>query len=69
MNQYDKNNFEFLIKSTPAQLTIWWAQTDNDDRTYAFQLLEQGRLDLVDRAVILSDLTESKKVLSSYLLR
>lgn len=66
MTPNDKNNLEFLMKSSPDTLAEWWIKTDNDDKLYAFSLLELARLDLIDRAIAIHDLKQSGKLLKQF---
>ena len=69
MTPHDKNNLDFLMHSSPDALALWWDQTDKTDREYAFTLLELARLDLVDRAIDIHDLKESRKLLKRYTIK
>ena len=69
MTPHDKNNLDFLMKSSPTALAVWWATTGTLDKQYAFSLLELARLDLIDRAIVFDKLTQSRKVLKLYTLK
>jgi len=39
-NDWDRDNLNFLINATPDVIAEWDAQADEDDRTYAQELLD-----------------------------
>lgn len=54
-NDWDRDNLNFLINATPDVIAEWDAQADEDDRTYAQELLdayaEELRLQAADLLV------------------
>lgn len=40
MNDRDRNNLNFLLNIDGETFTEWYAQTDEDDRVYAQELLD-----------------------------
>ena len=44
MKKRDKQNLKFLMNASPETLKDWYDQTDEDDRAYAAELLQQKRL-------------------------
>lgn len=41
MNEWDRDNLMFLIKSSEKIIKEWYAQADDDDKIYAQELLAQ----------------------------
>lgn len=67
MNDHDKNNLKFIMNSTADQLAEWIKSVDEDDISYAFELinrasaeLETEALNMMDRV---EDLTEANSVI------
>jgi len=53
MNDHDRNNLNFLLNIDGATFEDWYAQTDEDDRVYAQELLALAAEELRDQAVAL----------------
>ena len=56
MKNRDKKNLKFLMNASPETLKDWYNQSDEDDKVYALELLQQKRLKLAmkqKRAMIL----------------
>lgn len=62
MDQYDKDNLEFLMSLRSEQEWKEWAATvDDEDVAYAHCLLQVARLELIDQVVEKhSDLAEAQ---------
>ena len=50
MNEHDRNNLNFLLTIDGPTFNEWYAQTDEDDRVYAQELLALAAEELRDRA-------------------
>ena len=59
MNDYDRNNLEFLLNATPETLQHWFdtliALGENDDIDYAFELIKQARTEVELRVLEMFD--------------
>lgn len=66
MTPKDKNNLEFLMHASPQALEEWWARIDQDNKNYAFTLLELARLELIDRAVAIHDLKPAGRLIKQF---
>jgi hypothetical protein len=64
MNERDRKNLEFLMTADDDVLTDWFENMEEDDVNYAFELLEMAKLNLVDQATELSDLSDADKYLT-----
>ncbi len=53
MNEHDRNNLNFLLNIDGETFEDWYAQTDEDDRVYAQELLALAAEELRDQAVAL----------------
>jgi hypothetical protein len=54
MDDYDRNNLEFLLKATPEALEEWSKDVTQDDLDYAQELLDAYQLELNERALALN---------------
>jgi hypothetical protein len=54
MDDYDRNNLEFLLKATPEALEEWSKEVTQDDLDYAQELLDAYQLELNERALALN---------------
>ena len=50
MNEHDRNNLNFLLNIDGDTFNEWYAQTDEDDRVYAQELLALAAEELRDLA-------------------
>jgi len=50
MNEHDRNNLNFLLNIDGPTFEDWYAQTDEDDRVYAQELLALAAEELRDLA-------------------
>jgi hypothetical protein len=64
MSERDRQNLEFLMTANDDVLTDWFQNMEDDDVNYAFELLETAKLNLIDQATELSDLSDAEKYLS-----
>jgi hypothetical protein len=64
MSERDRQNLEFLMTADDDVLTDWFKNMEDDDVNYAFELLETAKLNLIDQATELSDLSDAEKYLS-----
>ena len=49
MNDWDRDNLEFLLAANAEVLTDWYNQLSPDDLLYAFELLARHRDELTER--------------------
>lgn len=64
MNQHDRDNLNFLLGASEEVLRDWFDHVDDDDIDYARELLEMYKLELIDQAVEISDMSDADKYLS-----
>lgn len=73
MNDWDRNNLNFILSLTPEQFEDWYSSIDQDDVEYAIELIKQGRLETAMRVAEIfdntEDLTEANKVLNKFTLK
>lgn len=76
MNQHDRDNLNFLLKSSPEILRDWYSKVSEDDIAYAQELLDAYALELRDRSrellvetrlLAMSTYIEANAVLSQFL--
>jgi hypothetical protein len=41
MNEYDKNNLDFLLSLDPKGFELWSSQASNDDLIYSMEIIQQ----------------------------
>jgi hypothetical protein len=68
MNDYDRNNFEFIMSLSPQQFDEWYASISLDDIEYAIELCQAARLEMTLNTDAVEDLTEANQVLKSFML-
>lgn len=66
MNQYDRDNLNFLLNSTPEIIQDWYESVGEDDIMYAFELLEMAREELIEMQIADSDLSDAKAIILKY---
>jgi hypothetical protein len=64
MSERDLDNLEFLLTASTEVIVDWFNTVEPDDIDYAFELLEMAKLELVDQATELTDLSEANDALS-----
>ena len=77
MNNFDRENVNFLLTATKADMEEWHRYATEDDYTYALEILRAARselemqeLELLDSEVDeASDLLEARSVLSRFTLQ
>lgn len=73
MNDWDRNNLNFILSLTPEQFEDWYSSIDQDDVEYAIELIKQGRLETAMKVAEIfdntEDLTEANKVLNKFTLK
>lgn len=65
MTERDLDNLEFLLTASNKVIGDWFSKMEQDDIDYAFELLELAKLELVDQATELTDLSQAQDVLST----
>lgn len=55
MNNYDKENLQFLLNADEKTLSDWYSTVNEDDHTYASELLSAYGLELDLAKTLLSD--------------
>lgn len=59
MNNWDKDNLQFLLNINSKELKTWFEQADDDDIAYANELLRAARLEIsMQAAAILDEIAE-----------
>jgi hypothetical protein len=73
MNDWDKNNLDFIMSLSSKEFDAWYECLDDDDIKYAMELLAQARAEVADHLTSLKeevvDLSQAKKVLCKYTLK
>lgn len=74
MNDWDRDNLNFLLNASKADMDDWWQHASQDDIEYAANLFKQAKteielqlLDLLETAEEL-DLSQAQTVLSRFRL-
>ena len=73
MNDWDKNNLQFILSLSPKEFEDWYECLDDDDIAYAMEILQQARtevnLQLVSLNDDVEDLSAAKNVLKQFTLK
>lgn len=77
MNNFDRENVNFLLTATKADMEEWYRYATEDDYTYALEILRAARSELEMQELALldsevdeaSDLVEARSVLSRFSLQ
>lgn len=59
MNDFDKDNLEFFINAQQSEFDEWCDQASSEEIGYAFNLIRQARLALVEQELGLLDEVEN----------
>ncbi len=72
MNDWDKNNLNFILSLTPKEFEDWYECLDQDDINYAMELLAMARAEVAVHIAELNDepdnLDLANEVLSKFRL-
>ena len=72
MNQWDRNNLQFLLTASTDTLRDWITKIDEDDLDYAFELLKMASAELdvkyMEQNDEVEDLTEAQSVLAKIMV-
>ena len=72
MNDWDKNNLNFIMSLNSADFDEWYESLSQDDLDYAMELLKQARTEVSVQVAALFDepetLKDARKVLAKYTL-
>ena len=74
MNDWDRNNLNFLLNADKETLEDWHNYADEDDYKYAMELLEAARMELQLKELLLideiavEDLSDAQAVLDKFRL-
>ena len=76
MNDFDRENVNFLLKASKEDMEDWYLHATEDDYDYALKILRAARtelelqeLELLDGEVEYDDLVEARSVLSKFSLK
>lgn len=69
MSEHDLQNLKFLLTASTETIADWFEHVDEDDVAYAFELLEMAKIEMVDQATELSDLSDASKYLTQLMIK
>lgn len=55
MNEWDRDNLEFIKGCDSGEFDDWMDQATNDDIEYALELIKMGKQELAARAFLLAE--------------
>ena len=55
MNEWDKDNLEFIMNTTDESFDEWLDQADNDDIAYALELIRMAKAELMVQEMEFTD--------------
>jgi len=74
-NDWDRENLNFLLNTKGDDFTEFWAQSDEDDKKYAQELMDayarelQLKSELLEIESRLDNLTDAKVILEKFALK
>lgn len=72
MNQWDRDNLDFILNTSETEFANWMLQADADDINYALELIDTHRMELNMKQTLLKDtgedmdITQAKQVLDKF---
>jgi hypothetical protein len=73
MNDWDKNNLNFIMSLSSKEFDDWYECLDDDDIKYAMELLAQARAEVAEQFASslddIKDTTDAKNVLGKFTLK
>ena len=55
MNEWDRDNLEFIMNTTDESFDEWLDQADNDDIAYALELIRMAKAELMVQEMEFTD--------------
>lgn len=55
MNEWDRDNLEFIMNTTDESFDEWLDQADNDDIAYALELIRMAKAELMVQEMEIND--------------
>ena len=55
MNEWDRDNLEFIMNTTDESFDEWLDQADNDDIAYALELIRMAKAELMVQELEFTD--------------
>jgi len=74
-NDWDRENLNFLLNTKGDDFTEFWAQSDEDDKKYAQELMDayarelQLKSEMLETESRLDNLTDAKVILEKFALK
>ena len=62
----DYNNLQYILNKTPHELLDWWNSLDDEDQSYAMEIIIEYRK-MLDEPMV-EDLTLAKDLLKQFML-
>lgn len=73
MNDWDKNNLQFILSLDEEGFEDWYATLDDDGMDYAMELLKQARTEIAMQLASLNDdvedVSDAENVLKQFTLK
>jgi hypothetical protein len=73
MNDWDRNNLQFILSLTPEQFDEWYSSISQDDVEYAIEIIRQARSETVVKMAEIfdevPDLSLARSVLANFTLK
>ena len=62
----DYNNLQYILNKTPAELHEWWNSLDDEDQSYAMEIIIEYRK-MLDEPIV-EDLSLASNLLKQFML-
>lgn len=69
MNDYDKNNLNFLMRSSEDVLDTWYARASEDDIKYALELITRYKEELNEQEMECLQYKDANELLKKFTLK
>lgn len=73
MNDWDKNNLQFILSLSSEEFEDWYGSISDDDMDYAMELLQRARAEVGVQIASLYDncdnVNDAKKLLKQFTLK
>lgn len=71
MDDYDYNNLKVILSKNPQELFVWWNELDEDNKSYAMELIRVYHKSLKDYEYLeedIQDMSVARDLLKQFML-
>lgn len=63
MNEWDRDNLNFIMNCSDKEFRAWYEQADEDDIAYALELIAKGRGEMIEQELEVYDRESERLIL------